>query len=141
MVLLVFVSVWIVGMLVRYVVGKESWLWDLWSTVDIAFAVALGLLAFMAYREMIKSEDKVGIFFKVEDRLHETGLSLLRKDCTRGEILGVLGMMQRKTDKRFLFDSHELPLLLNEVQEVQKGNKDRFVIGMTAEEFEQFDLR
>ena len=108
--------------------------------LDVSFAVALGVLAFEGYREFIKSEDEVLIYFRVNGTLTPTGLSLLRKDCTRGEILGVLGMMQRTTTSRFSFDTRELPLLLQEVQAVQKGDKDIFVVEMTPEEFEQFEL-
>ena len=140
LVLIVFVSVWIVGLIIRYGFGEDSWLWDFWGTIDVAFAVALGVMAFFAYQEFIKSEDEIQIYFDVEGELKDTGLSLLRKDCTRGEILGVLGMMQRTTKERFSFDTKELPLLLKEVQEVQKGNKNRFVIGITVSEFEQFEI-
>jgi hypothetical protein len=34
-----------------------------------------------------------------------------------------------------------LPLLLQEVQAVQKGDKDIFEIEMTPEEFKQFDFQ
>ena len=137
-VLTVFMGVGILGLLIRYVTGEQSWLWNFWGAIDIAFAVALGVMAFLAYMAFIKSENEIKIYFKVENELKDTGLSLLRKDCTRGEILGILGMMQRTTKERFSFDSKELPLLLKEVQEVQKGNKDRFEVSMTLSEFKQF---
>jgi hypothetical protein len=138
LVLILFVTLWLMGLLIRYVAGEQSFLWNLWSTVDVAFAVALGVMAFLAYREFIKSEDEVKIYFKVEGKRYDTGLSLLRKDCTRGEILGVLGMMQRTTKERFSFDSKELSILLKEVQEVQKGVKDNFELSMSRDELEQF---
>jgi len=138
--LTIFVIITIIGVLIRYLTSPTSWLWEFWGVIDVSFAVSLGILAFMGYKEYIKLEDEIKIYFKVDGKLKSTGLSLLRKDCTRGEILGILGMMQRKTNKRFLFDSHELPLLLKEVQKVQKGEKNSFEIEMTREEFEQFDL-
>jgi len=137
-VLILFIALWIVGLFLRYVVGEQSFLWHLWGTVDIAFAVSMGVMAFLAYLEFIKAEDEIKIYFKVEGKRYETGLSLLRKDCTRGEILGVLGMMQRTTKERFSFDSKELPILLKEVQEVQKGNKNSFELRMNRDELEQF---
>jgi hypothetical protein len=140
-ILIIFIFVTILGLFIRYITHANSWLWELWSVLDVSFAVALGVLAFEGYREFIKSEDEVPIYFRVKGELTSTGLSLLRKDCTRGEILGVLGMMQRSTTKRFSFDTRELPLLLQEVQTVQKGDKDIFEIEMTPEEFEQFDLQ
>ena len=139
-ILIIFIIVTLLGLLIRYITNANSWLWELWSVLDVSFAVALGVLAFEGYREFIKSEDEVLIYFRVNGELSPTGLSLLRKDCTRGEILGVLGMMQRTTTSRFSFDTRELPLLLQEVQAVQKGDKDMFVVEMTPEEFEQFEL-
>jgi len=140
LVLIVFITLTILGIIIRYLSSANSWLWEFWSVIDVSFAVSMGVLAFMGYREYIKLEDEIEICFKVNNKLKKTGLTLLRKDCTRGEILGILGMMQRKTNKRFLFDSRELPLLLKEVQSVQKGEKNIFVVEMTYEEFEQFDL-
>ena len=139
-ILIIFIIVTLLGLLIRYITNANSWLWELWSVLDVSFAVALGVLAFEGYREFIKSEDEVLIYFRVNGELTPTGLSLLRKDCTRGEILGVLGMMQRTTTSRFSFDTRELPLLLQEVQAVQKGDKDMFVVEMTPKEFEQFEL-
>jgi len=139
-ILIIFIIVTLLGLLIRYISNANSWLWELWSVLDVSFAVALGVLAFEGYREYIKSEDEVKIYFKVNEKLTPTGLSLLRRDCTRGEILGVLGMMQRTTTSRFSFDTRELPLLLKEVQDVQKGEKNIFVVEMTPEEFEQFDI-
>jgi len=139
-ILIIFIAVTLLGLFIRYITHANSWIWELWSVLDVSFAVALGVLAFEGYREFIKSEDEVPIYFRVKDKLTPTGLSLLRRDCTRGEILGVLGMMQRTTTKRFSFDTRELPLLLQEVQAVQKGDKDIFVVEMTPEEFEQFEL-
>ena len=138
LVLIIFGSVWIIGLLIHYVVGEKSLLWDIWSTIDVAFAVSLGIMAFLAYLEFIKSEDRIEIYFSVDGILKNTTLSLLRKDCTRGEIMGLLGMIQRTTKERFSFDNKELPLFLKEVQDVQKGNKNSFVIEMTHSEFEQF---
>jgi len=137
-VLILFVTLTFIGLFIRYMLPENSPLWEFWSAVDVSFAVALGVLAFMGYKEYIKSEDEIKIFFKVGNKQIDTNLSLLRKDCTRGEILGILGMMQRRTNKRFLFDSKELRTLLKELQDVQRGNKDIVEIEMTQEELEQF---
>lgn len=138
LVLVIFVAIWFIGLFIRYVLGSNSWFWDFWQTVDVAFAVALGVMAFLAYGEFIKSEDEINIYFKVDGIEHDTGLSLLRKDCTRGEILGVLGMMQRTTKERFSFDAQKLPMLLKEIQEIQKGNQHKVLVDMSTDEFEQF---
>jgi len=81
----------------------------------VAFAVALGVLAFFAYREMVHGEDEVRLFFDVAGAKEpiDTGLSLLRRDCSRGEVIGVLGMMQRRTEKRFVYNPTHLKQLLD----------------------------
>lgn len=140
-VLLVFVMVTVVGLLIGYVSNHNSWLWKFWETVDVAFDVALGVMAFVAYKEFIRSEDEIKIYFNVEGQEIETGLSLLRKDCSRGEILGILGMMQKETKKRFSLETRRVPVLLKELQEIQKGNAHKIVVDMTQEEFKQYDLK
>jgi len=138
--LVVFAVLFILGLLIRYLFGEKSSLWSFWSAVDVSFAVALGVLAFMAYREMIRDEDEVRLWFDVEGRQIDTGLCLLRRDCTRSEIVGVLGMMQTKTDQRFHYGPEHLYELLDRVNEVRKGKKKDFYIPLSREEYEQFRL-
>ena len=140
LVLIVFVGVWLVGLAIRYGLGAEHWLWDLWGTVDVAFAVSLGLLAFMAYLEFIKAEDEVHIYFEVDGELTDTRLSLLRKDFTRGEILGVLGMIQKDTVSRYSIGYMKKREFLQRLHAIQKGRDKKFVMPMSAEEFEQFEI-
>ena len=62
---------------------------ELWSNLDVSFAVALGVLAFIAYRDMVHDEDEIRLYFKLPDNsTHDTGLCLLRKDCTCSEVIG-----------------------------------------------------
>jgi hypothetical protein len=136
--LIFFVALTLVGVILRYAFGDQSELWSLWGTIDVSFAVSLGILAFFAYRNMVHDEDEVGLYFDVNGTLHDTGLRLLRKDCTRSEIIGVLGMMQRRTKERFNYDSKHLRDLLNEVNRVQKGRAKTFHVPIAQEEYEQF---
>jgi len=139
-VLIVFVSLTVVGGLIHaFSSANGAWL-KLWGALDVSFAVSMGIIAFMAYLEFIKAEDEIEIYFEVEDVLHNTGLSLLRKDCTRSEINGIL-TMPLKEGVRF----HELKYmknreLLQELQAIQKGKKDRLVMPMSSVEFEQFEI-
>ena len=139
LVLIVFVGVWIVGLAIRYLLGGESWLWGLWESIDVAFAVALGLMAFLAYRDFIKSEDEIKLYFKIQSTLEDTGLSLLRKDCTRSELLGVLGMIQKETTQRYSIAYMKNRELLQSLHRIQKGEEDRLVIVLSSDELKQFD--
>ena len=135
-----FISITVVGWLLHAFSDDNSWGLKLWTALDVSFAVSLGVISFMVYLEYIKAEDEIEIYFDVEDDLKDTGLSLLRKDCTRSEIFGLLGMMQPENSKRFSVDTKELALILKEVQSVQRGQKNSFVIRMMAHEFEQFEI-
>jgi hypothetical protein len=135
-----FISITIIGWLLHIFFDDNAWGLKLWTALDVSFAVSLGVIAFMVYLDYIKAEDEIEIYFDVEGTLTNTGLSLLRKDCMRSEIFGLLGMMQPENSKRFSVDTKELALILKEVQSVQRGQRNRFVIRMMAHEFEQFEI-
>jgi len=135
-----FIVLTLLGLIVHVFASSNGWVLKVWTALDVSFAVSLGVIAFMMYVEFIKAEDEIEIYFDVEGELKNTGLSLLRKDCTRSEIFGVLGMMQPQNSKRFSVDTKALALILKEVQSVQRGEKKKFVIQMKASEFEQFQI-
>ncbi len=138
--LYLFLILVLLGLTIRYIAGKNSELWQIWSSVDVTSAVALAALAFFAYRQMLRDDDEVRIMLEVDGKRHDTGLCLLRKDCTRSEIIGVLGMMQRRTKERFMYDPVHLHDLLNELNRVQKGKAKELAVPLSQEEFEQFVL-
>jgi predicted membrane channel-forming protein YqfA (hemolysin III family) len=140
-VLFLFVGLSVFGTFLRYVFSsEEGTLWQLWSSLDVSFAVALGVLAFIAYRDMVRDDDEIRLYFKLPDgTTYDTGLCLLRKDCTRSEVIGVLGMMQRRTSERFHYASEHLHDLLEELNSVQKGRRTELYIPIDEEEFEQFE--
>jgi len=132
--------VWVIGMLIYYIAGEESWIWKLWGTMDVAFAVVLGLMAFLAYKDYIRTEDEIKLLFKVDNTETDTGLKLLRKNCTRSEILGVLGMIQKDPKDRFNIKYMKNKKFLEDLNKLQKGNDKKFVLLMTEEEFGNFDI-
>ena len=132
--------VWVVGMLIYYIAGKESSIWELWETIDVALAVALGLMAFLAYKDFISSEDEIKLYFKINENKKDTGLRLLRKNFTRSEILGVLGMIQKDPKDRFNIKYMKNKKFLEDLNKLQKGNDKKFVLLMTEEEFGNFDI-
>ena len=139
-VLILFVGITFMGGLIHFFSGEKSLLLQFWSALDVSFAVAMGVIAFLAYWEFIKAEEEIKIYFDVDGALHDTGLSLLRRDCTRSEINGIL-TMPLKDGLRF----HELRYmknraLLQTLQAIQKGKENRLVMPMSAKEFEQFEI-
>jgi len=129
-----------IGVLVRYLFGTQSTLWDLWNTVDISFAVALGILAFIAYRDIVREKDQIRLIFDVKGEAQiDTGLCLLRKDCTRSEVIGVIKMF-KKSDAPLQYDVKHLHTLLNELNRVQSGKAGKLYIPVHPEEMVQFNL-
>lgn len=139
-VLIVFVVLTMVGLMIRYGVGIESWLWDFWGIIDVSFAVALGVLAFLGYRELISSEDEISIIFKVENEEIDTGLRLLRKDCTRSEINGILTMPLKDEIHFHTLAYMKDSRLLISLNNIQKGKDREFIIPINSKELEQFNL-
>jgi hypothetical protein len=137
--LLVFIAITIIGVIAR-LLGEGSLLWEIYGTLDTASAVALSVLAFLGYMEYTRLEDKIKVFFDVDGEKIDTGLSLLRKDCTRSEIFGLLGMIQKDAKKRFEVAFMKDLSLLDSLQKIQKGKKNSFIIPLSKEELSQFTL-
>lgn len=139
-VLVLFVGFTVVGLLSHLIFANDSSWLKLWGALDVSFAVAMGVIAFMAYLEFIKAEDEVKIYFEVEGELKDTGLSLLRRDCTRSEINGILTMPLKEEHHFHKLKYMKNRELLQELHAIQKGKKDSLIMPMSAVEFEQFEL-
>ncbi len=139
-VLILFVSLTLLGGLIHiFSASNGSWL-KLWGALDVSFAVAMGVIAFMAYWEFIRAEDEIKIYFDVEGELKDTGLSLLRRDCTRQELNGILVMVLPNDKYQHSIKYMRNRELLQDLHAIQKGKKTRLVMPMSIEEFEQFDV-
>jgi hypothetical protein len=140
-ILIVFSVLFIVGLFIRYFLGDQSKLWDIWNTIDVSFAVVLGILAFFAYRDIVRAEDQVRLIFNIEKAKQiDTGLCLLRKNCTRSEVIGLITMM-KNTNKPLKYDIHHLHALLEEINSVQTSRAGKLFIPLYHDEFHQFDLK
>ena len=139
-ILILFVILTLLGLAIYFFLGSESSIWQLWQVIDVSFAVSLGVLAFLSYREYMKSKDEIEIIFLVDDEEIDTGLSLLRGDFSRSEVLGILGMLQKHPRQRFDLHASREKHFLESIQEVQRGKMNRFVIPMSAVEFAQFEV-
>jgi hypothetical protein len=135
----VFMAITITGIVAR-LLGESSLLWEVYGTLDTASAVALATLAFLGYMEYTRLEDKIKVCFDVDGEKIDTGLSLLRKNCTRSEIFGLLGMIQKDTKKRFEVAFMKDLSLLDSLQKIQKGKDNSFIIPLSKKELAQFTL-
>jgi hypothetical protein len=139
-ILILFVILTFFGLAIYFFLGSESSLWQLWQVIDVSFAVSLGVLAFLGYKEYMKSKDEIKIVFCVDSHEIDTGLSLLRGGFSRSEVLGILGMLQRHPRQRFDLHASRERHFLESIQAVQRGKMNRFVIPMSAAEFAQFEV-
>jgi len=125
-------------------------LWNILTVLDTSTAIALAILAYMAYKEYMKNEDeielKIAIYkkgnyekaIKIKDfiEIASSKVKVLRKDINRAEILGLLGMFQKNTEKRYnLSDNKLILLLLKELKEVQIGKKNECIIPILEEDY------
>jgi len=136
-----FTVLFVVGLLIRYLSGESSTLWGIWSAIDVAFAVVLGILAFIAYQNIVRDEDQIRLVFNIENKREvDTGLCLLRKNCTRSEVIGVVTMMKHNNE-HLRYDVANLHNLLDEINQVQTGTKGKLHILINEDEFSQFDIK
>jgi len=136
--LIVFGCVTVGGLLIKYF--EMTKFWDFYEALDTASAVALSLLAFSGYLEYIKSENVIKIYFQIDKQDEiDTGLSVLRKNCTRSEVFGILGMLQKDPKKRYEIKYTKDLSFLGKLQDIQKGDADKLIIPIIDEELEQFE--
>lgn len=127
-----------IGLVAHY--GGIAWLEELYGALDVAAAVALAIFALWGYREYGRLEESVTIYFEVIEQRINTRLSLLRKDCTRGEVLGVLGMIQKDPKTRFEIWSMKKAAFLDTLAHIQKGKAKELIIYLNVDELEQFEI-
>ncbi|EDM23125.1 hypothetical protein [Caminibacter mediatlanticus] len=98
----------------------------------------MAVLALFAYIEYAKGEDEIPIIFRLDGKEIDTNFKLLRKSVTRSEILGVLGMIQKKTTGRYEIKNDMAYKLMENINEVQKGKKDKIYIQISRELYDKY---
>jgi len=146
--ILVTLMVAIIGVFFHF---EKSNIWSFFEVIDTSTAVALSVLAFLAYKEYIKEEDEIELKIAIyqKDRYNEpikiidfseiagNKIKILRKEVSRGEILGLLGMFQKNSGKRYNLSDNKLILfLLDELKQIQKGNKNECIIPILQKDYE-----
>lgn len=136
--LIIYLLIVYAGVIAHYM--KIDWLEEFYGALDVGAAVALAVFAMWGYAEYSKQEQSIAIYFQVEELKKKTGLSLLRKNCTRSELLGVLGMIQKDPKNRFEIASMKKVLFLDTLAHIQKGSAKELYIILTQSELEQFEM-
>jgi len=150
--LYVYLIITIVG-IVAYLYGKDgtSTAWKIYVVLGSASTLGLAVIAGLGYMKYIKEEDTVKIKFKPKfvheavdkDGTLDTKLTVMRKNCTRSEIQGLLGMIFNNCHKRNRYDLEDFltnRTILTIIDNAQKGKTDEVIIGITEEELKQFNI-
>jgi len=137
---ILYFGITLIGIFIYFLNTNEKvTLWDIWSALDSSFAVAMGILAIFVYQELAREEDIIEIKFKIDNKIVDTGLSLLRRNFQRSELMGILGMIT-KEQVRFKLNFLQNKDVLKKLQDIQKGKEKIFIIEMTKEEAKQFHI-
>lgn len=89
------------------------------------------------------SEATVKVVLRIEGEGREIVLPLeiIRRDVSRAELLGRIGMIpMRKAGARFALRNIGTPAVMREINRVSRGETNVLAIPASAEEVEQFDL-
>ncbi len=137
-----YIVIFIFGILAYYLqeLNIVKGIWDFWGVLDTSSAVALALLAFFAYYNYTKEDDVIKIYFEINGDKIDSNLSLLRKEFSRSEILGLLGMIQKDQEKRFKLAYFQNPEILKAIQKIQKGEGKEFTIKLQEDEKRYFNF-
>jgi uncharacterized protein (UPF0333 family) len=153
--LVIFVIITFIIMFIAFYIGLskisgvKSWFWGFILALDTSTAIALAVLAFSAYMEYAKGEDEIKLKFEVLDekgnilfikdiKSDNKDITILRKNLSRAEILGVMGMIQKTSTEKFEIDNKTQIKLLKRINEIQKGNKKEFLIPVLKENYDEY---
>ena len=106
-------------------------------------ALFSGLVWFKMKLKEVRDLEEVQVSLVLEGSNKEVTLPLniLRKDVSRAEILGRLGMVPMKEKgKRFSIRNLFTSDFIKQVNKVARGESNKIVLKVTEEEFNQFDL-
>ena len=135
--IIVFLIIVVIGLADKYC-NHGGLVWDFYVDFSVVATVALAILALMGYFKYISGEDTIKIYFKKEDEKIDTGLVVLRKNCVRSEIQGLLGMIHSTGGRYDLKSFQKDRSFLKVLNDVQINKLNEIVIVVTKEELEQF---
>ena len=141
---IVFVLISMIGLL-SYLYDNESIIWQFITIVGVATTLSLAVLAFMTYLDYAKGEDIVKVYFQFPNKSKSAGkiytkLYTKRKHFTRGEVMGLLRMIQKNQGQFKIKDFNENTEILKRFNDIQNGISNELIIITTKKEQEQFWL-
>lgn len=114
---------------------------------NIAGAVS-GIGAFIGVLRLLRTQARMGervkVILQLDDGKQDVPLPLemLRRDVSRSELLGRLGMLpMRERGARFSIRALSTPAFMRAVNQAVEGKASTLVIPVTKDELEQFELQ
>ena len=102
---------------------------------------AIGVVKMLAAQRRQTEPVRVQLRLQADGRSVELPVHMRRKDITRAELLGRLGMLPMKQKgARFSLRALSTPSFMEAVNEVAEGNTSVLVIPASQEELDQFDV-
>ncbi|CAA6800733.1 MAG: Unknown protein [uncultured Sulfurovum sp.] len=111
--------------------------WDIFSALGGSSTIALALLALLGYLDYIRQEEEVSIWLHVKDdkgniiQKEDTNFSILRKNCTRQELQGILGVIADVP--RYELASIKESEFMKDIDAIQIGKKKKIAIIVSQE--------
>lgn len=138
--IMIFLLISVIG-IALYIFDSDGLGWQTISLIATATSLALAVLALLAYFEYAKGEDNIKIYFKTQKvpKIY-TKLYTQRKHFTRGEVLGLLGMIYNGKTRFELKDFNKNTKILERFKEIQDGLTDELIIEVSEEELKQFNV-
>lgn len=99
---------------------------------------AIGVVKLRAAQRRALEHVEVQLLLEGEDRTFALPLEMLRKDISRAELLGRLGMATRNQGQRYSLRAMSTPAFMRAINEVVEGKSSTLVILCTKEELDQF---
>jgi len=99
---------------------------------------AIGVVKMLAAQRRALEHVEVQLRLEGEDSTVALPLEMLRKDISRAELLGRLGMALKNQGQRFSLRAMSTPAFMRSVNEVVEGKTSTLVIPCTKEELDQF---
>ncbi|SFZ98436.1 hypothetical protein MNB_SV-5-1124 [hydrothermal vent metagenome] len=134
---IIFISITLMG-IGLYIYDKTGIGWTTYNMLGAATTLSLAILAFIAYVEYEKGEDKIKIYFQVGTKRIYTKLYTQRKHFTRSEVMGLLRMIHEKQGTYEIKDFNHNPEILERFNAIQNGKLHELCIVMTEDELEPF---
>jgi len=89
-----------------------------------------------------KQLQKIKIYFQTpNEKIHLENFDITRRSLTRSELMGILGILQRSSEKRYNIEHLGTKEFFQDLFDIQNGEKDELVIKLTQNELEQFMIK